>query len=236
MTLQKCKDPIPISRNCRTSLRDKKRKSQMTNAILTDLDGVIRIWSPEIHRKAERATGLPEGAIPSAAFSDDLLPLVITGQISDDEWRRRIADLLSEDFPNSQRGARGCTLVRIARRSRFGGPGNLAGLSKEGSVSPHQQCDVEVTLRSSAIGHRRGFRLHHQLLRGGIRKTRSQHLLRSPGYRGSNSGTGSVHRRQRRACGSGDQIGYSRTHLFWSRRSSAEAESSGASLITLNDF
>ncbi len=73
----------------------------MTNAILTDLDGVIRIWSPEIHRKAERATGLPEGAIPGAAFSDDLLPLVITGKISDDEWRRRIADLLSQDFPEA---------------------------------------------------------------------------------------------------------------------------------------
>ena len=73
----------------------------MTNAILTDLDGVIRIWSPEIHRKAERATGLPEGAIPGAAFSDDLLPLVITGQISDDEWRRKIADLLSQNFPDA---------------------------------------------------------------------------------------------------------------------------------------
>ena len=73
----------------------------MTNVILTDLDGVIRIWSPEIHRQAERATGLPEGAILGAAFSDDLLPLVITGQISDDEWRGRIADLLSQNFPDA---------------------------------------------------------------------------------------------------------------------------------------
>ena len=73
----------------------------MTNAILTDLDGVIRIWSSEIHRKAERATGLPEEAIPRAAFSNDLLPLVITGQISDDEWRGRTADLLSQDFPKA---------------------------------------------------------------------------------------------------------------------------------------
>ncbi|MCY3868921.1 MAG: HAD-IA family hydrolase [Gemmatimonadetes bacterium] len=73
----------------------------MTNVILTDLDGVIRIWSPEIHLTAERATGLPEGAIPGTAFLDNLLPLVITGQISDDEWRRRIADLLSQDFPEA---------------------------------------------------------------------------------------------------------------------------------------
>ena len=73
----------------------------MTNVILTDLDGVIRIWSSEIHQKAERVTKLPEDAIPRAAFSDDLLPLVITGQISDDEWRRRIADLLNHDFPEA---------------------------------------------------------------------------------------------------------------------------------------
>ena len=101
MTLQKCRDPTPISQNCRTSLREKKRKIQMINVILTDFDGVIRIWSPEIHRKAERATGLPEEAIPMAAFSDDLLPLVITGKISDDEWRRKIADQLSKDFPDA---------------------------------------------------------------------------------------------------------------------------------------
>ena len=84
-----------------SSFSKEKHKTQMKNIILTDLDGVIRIWSPEIHRKAERATGLPEGAIPGAAFSDDLLPLVITGQISDDEWRRRIADQLNQNFPDA---------------------------------------------------------------------------------------------------------------------------------------
>ena len=84
-----------------SSFRKEKHKTQMKNIILTDLDGVIRIWSPEIHRKAERATGLPEGAIPGAAFSDDLLPLVITGQISDDEWRGRIEDLLNQNFPDA---------------------------------------------------------------------------------------------------------------------------------------
>ena len=49
----------------------------MTHAILTDLDGVIRIWPPETDRKAERAAGLPEGAI------------------------RRTAGLLSHDFPEA---------------------------------------------------------------------------------------------------------------------------------------
>ena len=104
---------------------------------------------------------------------------------------------------------------------------------KEGTISPHQQCDIETTLRPSATGHRQRFRPHHQLIRSGIRKTRSQHLLRSSEYRGSNARAGSVHRRQSRACGSSDQIGDNWTHLCWNRRSSAETESSGASLKRL---
>ena len=73
----------------------------MTNAIFTDLDGVIRMWPPETHIQIEQAVGLPEGAIPRAAFSGDLLSLVVTGQISDDEWRRRIADLLLRKYPGA---------------------------------------------------------------------------------------------------------------------------------------
>jgi len=73
----------------------------MIKTILTDLDGVIRIWPPERNREAERTAGLPEGTILKTAFSDDLLPLAITGQITDDEWRRRIASLLKQKFPNA---------------------------------------------------------------------------------------------------------------------------------------
>ena len=71
----------------------------MTDAILTDLDGVIRTWPRQAEREAEREAGLPKGAIPKVAFSDGLLELAITGQIPDGEWRKRIALLLSQDFP-----------------------------------------------------------------------------------------------------------------------------------------
>ena len=194
----------------------------MTNAILTDLDGVIRIWSPEIHLKAERATGLPEGAILGTAFSDDLLPLVITGQISDDEWRRRIADLLSQDFPNTNAeravelwsaspGEVDLEVLGILRACRK--KAKLVLISNATSRLPSDLGQLGIAedfdytiINSSEVG---------------LHKTRPQHLLRSSKYRGRNSRAGSVHRRQRRTCGSGDQIGYSRTHLCWRRRSSA---------------
>ena len=71
----------------------------MTNTIFTDLDGVIRLWPSETHIEIEREVGLPEGAIPEAAFSRELLSRVVTGRISDDEWRKRIADFLFRKYP-----------------------------------------------------------------------------------------------------------------------------------------
>ena len=209
----------------------------MTNAILTDLDGVIRIWSPETHRKAERATGLPENAISRAAFSDDLLLQVITGRISDDEWRRKIADLLSKDFPeayaeravelwSSSPGAVDLEVLGILRACRK--KARLALISNATSrlLSDLRRLgiaeDFDYIINSSEVG---------------IRKTRSQHLLRSPGYRGSSTGAGSVHRRQRRACGSGNaRLGIAGHTYVGADGLRHEAGSSGASLITLNDF
>jgi putative hydrolase of the HAD superfamily len=73
----------------------------MIRAILVDLDGVIRIWSPEKDRQAEQAAGLPGGAIWKAAFSKDLLLPAITGRVSDEDWRRQVVDQLRLDFPQA---------------------------------------------------------------------------------------------------------------------------------------
>ena len=65
-------------------------------AILTDLDGVIRHWNSDSIRKKETECGLAPGYLYSICFEENLLLQVVTGQISDDEWRHRVRAKLSE--------------------------------------------------------------------------------------------------------------------------------------------
>lgn len=70
-------------------------------AILVDLDGVIRLWSPDNDRLAETAGNLPPGAIQRAAFSQQLLFPAITGRITDRQWREQIVARLRADHPGA---------------------------------------------------------------------------------------------------------------------------------------
>ena len=69
-------------------------------AYLTDLDGVLRIWSSEIDRNAEIAVGLPERSLFRTAFAPDLLTPAITGQVTDEVWRQSIVTRLQRDYPD----------------------------------------------------------------------------------------------------------------------------------------
>ena len=75
--------------------------SNMIQAILIDLDGVLRVWNPANDTEAEKTTGLPSGAVLKAAFSPDLLLPAITGQVSDEAWRRQVVDRLRLGYPNA---------------------------------------------------------------------------------------------------------------------------------------
>lgn len=71
--------------------------------LVTDLDGVIRVWPPGFSAGIERRWALPEGALFEAAFGDQtILGDAITGRITDEAWRRATADRLSS--------AHGCDL------------------------------------------------------------------------------------------------------------------------------
>jgi len=70
-------------------------------ALLIDLDGVIRIWDPDILANAEREARLPAGAIPRTAFHPDLLVPAITGIVSDETWRHQVTEKLHEQFPEA---------------------------------------------------------------------------------------------------------------------------------------
>lgn len=80
---------------------DANRGPDVITAVLFDFDGVLRIWDPELMREAERSAGLPEGAIPKAAFAPDLLEAVVTGRVSDAVWRSTIVERLRDAYPEA---------------------------------------------------------------------------------------------------------------------------------------
>ena len=73
----------------------------MIKAVLTDLDGVVRKWDPEIFQQAEAAAGLPRDALPNMAFEPDLLLRATTGRITDASWRTEVAERLRVRFPDA---------------------------------------------------------------------------------------------------------------------------------------
>ena len=72
---------------------------RVLTSLLLDLDGVLRLWSPDNDARAERATGLPSGAIRKIAFADDLALPAITGRISDEQWRQLVSERLGREHP-----------------------------------------------------------------------------------------------------------------------------------------
>ncbi|MDB5335083.1 MAG: hydrolase, variant 1 family protein [Planctomycetaceae bacterium] len=69
--------------------------------LFIDFDGVLRKW-PDSDAELERSYGLPAGALRDSAFERTLLHEVVTGCISDEEWRERIAEFLSQKYPGAR--------------------------------------------------------------------------------------------------------------------------------------
>lgn len=63
-------------------------------AIVFDLDGVIREWNVEETHAIESRFELPIGAIRGVAFEKSWNRDVVTGVISDEQWRATIASHL----------------------------------------------------------------------------------------------------------------------------------------------
>ncbi len=73
----------------------------MSHVFIFDLDGVIRHWDPEIVRNAERANGLPEGALFGVSFETDLLLAAVTGKMTDEVWCEEVATRLQREYPDA---------------------------------------------------------------------------------------------------------------------------------------
>ena len=63
-------------------------------AVVFDLDGVIRHWDREVTDIIEERHGLARGSIVATGFGAELGPLVVTGAIDFDEWTVRLGDRL----------------------------------------------------------------------------------------------------------------------------------------------
>lgn len=63
------------------------------DAVLCDLDGVLRRWAPM--DRLDLAYGLPTGTLATAAFSPTRLTPAITGARTDEQWRGDVADDLA---------------------------------------------------------------------------------------------------------------------------------------------
>lgn len=139
----------------------------MIYALLIDLDGVLRIWSPDQSRDAEQATGLPEGAMRQAAFAPELLTPAIIGQITDADWRAGIAARLRAQFPHvdadravqlwsAPHGAIDQAVLEIARACRKNAPVLL--ITNATSRLPHDLAQLGLVdefdhiINSSAVG------------------------------------------------------------------------------------
>ena len=61
------------------------------DAVLCDLDGVLRLWDRRAMTALDLAHGLAGGTLAEAAFAPDRLLPAITGAQTDEEWRASIA-------------------------------------------------------------------------------------------------------------------------------------------------
>ncbi|GAA1996609.1 hypothetical protein GCM10009799_24330 [Nocardiopsis rhodophaea] len=66
------------------------------DAVLCDIDGVLRLWDPARMEELDRQYGLAEGTLAGAAFAPHRLTPAVTGETTDAQWRRGVADDLAE--------------------------------------------------------------------------------------------------------------------------------------------
>jgi putative hydrolase of the HAD superfamily len=64
-------------------------------ALIIDLDGVLRSWAGQGTTAIERRHGLPAGSLPAVAFAPERLVPAVTGRVTDAAWRAGVAEELT---------------------------------------------------------------------------------------------------------------------------------------------
>ncbi|MFC8453077.1 HAD family hydrolase [Kitasatospora sp. NPDC057223] len=66
------------------------------DAVLCDIDGVLRHWPTVGHADLDHVHKLPAGTFAAAAFAPPRLHPAITGEITDEQWRSAVATDLAD--------------------------------------------------------------------------------------------------------------------------------------------
>ncbi|WP_405660999.1 HAD-IA family hydrolase [Streptomyces sp. RK9] len=120
------KSPFPDHRDHREHGEHGGRSRLPFDAVLTDLDGVIRFYDMSDVAELERAAGLPEGATAEVAFAPETdLPLML-GRIGKSEWADAIAAGLARGHGLAP--ARGRELGIALADSKFRADQTVVGL------------------------------------------------------------------------------------------------------------
>ncbi|MEU3408768.1 HAD-IA family hydrolase [Streptomyces sp. NPDC006670] len=69
------------------------------DAVLCDLDNVIRYYDSSLVAELERAAGLPEGTTASVAFHPEQGGPLIRGEVTKDQWAESVAERLGSEVP-----------------------------------------------------------------------------------------------------------------------------------------
>ncbi|MGH9214386.1 MAG: transcription antitermination factor NusB [Acidimicrobiales bacterium] len=77
-------------------VRPRVKTAPSVDALVIDLDGVIRHWDMQGLAASERAMGLDEGAIADAAFDADRLDRAMRGMVTFAEWAAEIGAAVRE--------------------------------------------------------------------------------------------------------------------------------------------
>ena len=72
---------------------------RQAEALVVDLDGVIRHWPADALAATDRELALPPGTMASAAFAPDLLDAAMDGSITFEQWCSRIGERVAADHP-----------------------------------------------------------------------------------------------------------------------------------------
>jgi putative hydrolase of the HAD superfamily len=135
---------------------------QPCEALLVDLDGVLRVFDPGHVAAVEQRHGLPAGALAETAFHWDRLRPVITGRISHDEWLARVGaalgapDAVAEWF--AYRGEVNAEVLEWVRQVRAAGiPVAIASNATDCLDADLDKLglrdEVDAVVNSSVVGH-----------------------------------------------------------------------------------